>query len=405
MHTDRQLESESCLALNGAKPVRDTWLPYSHHLISDDDIDAVMGALKSDYLTEGPWITAFEGEFAKVTGAKYAVAFNSGTAALHAAYFAAGIGPGDEIITSPISFPATANAARYLGAEVKFADIESSTGNIDPKSIRWLTTKKTIAIVGVDYAGHPCEVDELQALATQYGVTFLIDATHSLGGFYRKRCVGTLAHMSTFGFHPANTITTGEGGMVTTNDEESIRKLKLFRSHGIEKEPNLMEHYEGPWYQEMQALGHNYRMTDFQAALGLSQLARLDEFLARRKEIAAKYTACMSKLEGFELLEEKDHVHPAHHLFPLLINGDAEKREHVFKAFRAENIGVQVHYIPIYKHPYYRNRYGEVWAQKCPQAERFYSREVSLPIFPAMTDKDINDVCAAAQKIARELLS
>lgn len=400
MRVDRRTSKGADLALEGGCPVRETWLPYGHQSVSDQDVAAVVAALRSEYLTQGPLVQEFEKKIAGICGVKYSVAFNSGTSALHSAYFAAGLKNGDEIVTSAMSFAATANAALYLGAVPRFADINPADGNVNPDCVEPMITEKTKAIVGVDYAGQPCLADELKAIASARGLRLIVDAAHSLGASYKGRPVGTLADMSVFSFHPVKTITTGEGGMVVTDDEELAHKMRLFRSHGIEKDALRLSKNPGPWYHEMQLLGYNYRITDLQAALGISQLDRLQAFVERRRQIAAIYRQELFGNEHFVCLEEKPEVRSSHHLFPVLVRAGAKAREFVVKALHKENIGVQVHYIPTYHHPYYQERFGNIWNNRCPNTEEFYNQEVSLPIFPDMTDEDVADVLAALAKVS-----
>ena len=404
IRTGRDSESAS-LALNGGKPVRDTWLPYGHQVISEADIAAVVATLKSDWLTQGPAIKAFEKAVADYVGVKYAVAVSSGTAALHAAYYVAGIGEKDEIITSPITFAATSNAAVYLGASPIFADVNAKNGLIDVESIRQRITSRTRAIVGIDFAGQPCDYDAIAALAREHNLLFIVDAAHSLGAFYKGKAAASQADMSTLSFHPVKSITTGEGGMILTNSPDYYEKLLVFRTHGIVKDADKLTVNEGPWYHEMQELGFNYRMCDLQATLGESQLKSLPEFVAKRRQIAALYRQKLAGCPDYHCVEELADCQSSYHLFPILVKGEPEnyaaKRKFVFEALHAENIGVQVHYIPTYQFPYYKKLLGRDWAPDCPGAEEFYSREIGLPIFASMSEKDVDDVVAALQKIGK----
>jgi UDP-4-amino-4,6-dideoxy-N-acetyl-beta-L-altrosamine transaminase len=376
-------------------------LPYGRQWIEDDDVVAVGDVLRSDYLTTGPTIPAFEAALAAVTGSAHAVAVNSGTSALHAMYAAAGIGPGDEIVTSPLTFAATANAALYLEATVRFADVDPRTGNLDPRGAAQATSSRTRAVVAVDYAGHPADYDALSAVAEERGTLLLADAAHSLGATYRGRRVGTLAHASELSFHPVKPITTAEGGAVTTDDAELAERASRFRTHGITRDRSRMGDDEGPWYYEMLELGYNYRLTDVQAALGMSQLRRLDAFLKRRRQIAGRYSASLADADQLELPSVDEHVEPGWHLYVIRVR-DAEQRRPFFDRLRAHGLGVQVHYVPVYWHPYYRDlgyRRGQ-----CPVAEDFYARAVSLPIFPRMSDDDVDRVIDAVRSTASELL-
>ncbi len=402
-------KTSSKLAVNGASPVRKTLLPYGRQTIYPSDVERVTKTLLSDWLTQGPEIENFEKAVAKFTGAKYAVAYSSGTSALHGAYFAAGLKKGEEVLMGPITFAATGNAALYLGATPVFADVEPDTGNIDTAKVQAKITDKTKILVGIDFAGHPCEAEALAKIARDKNLVFIIDAAHSLGGTYKGKPAGSLADMSILSFHPVKSMTTGEGGMVLTNDENYYNRLLMFRTHGIEKKAvnfTNADENQGSWYHEMQELGFNYRITDIQAALGTSQLERLPEFIKRRREIAKEYRKRLATIPGITTLTEKEHVESAYHLFPILINKApvAQNRKLVFEALRAENIGVQVHYIPVYRHPYYQKNVCTTQKPECPNADNFYAGEISLPMFPSMTEQDISDVVEALKKISAELL-
>lgn len=400
------VKSPSKLAINGAPPVRDQLLPYGRQTIDEDDLRAVADTLNSDWLTTGPEVERFEKAIADFVGTKYAVAYSNGTAALHGAYYACGIESGDEIITSGMTFAATGNAALYLGAHPVFADIEPDTGNIDPESVKEKLSSKTKAVVGIDYFGHPCEADILRELAHSNGARFIVDAAHSLGATYKGRAAGSLADMSTFSFHPVKSITTGEGGMVVTDDSDLFEKLSVFRTHGIVRAQEKLERKDvGAWYHEMQELGYNYRITDFQCALGTTQLEKLPGFVERRRQIAKTYRQKLSTLKYIEPVIEREYCQSAYHLFPVLVKKEPRShfRKMVFEALRAENIGVQVHYIPVYQHPYYQHKVNKE-PVNCKRTDAFYDGEISLPIFPAMTDSDVDDVVTALQKIEQELL-
>ena len=362
-------------------------IPYGRQWVDDDDVAAVARVLRSDYLTTGPAVGAFERALMDATGAAHAVAVNSGTSALHAMYFAAGLGPGDEIVTSALTFAATANAALYLGATVRFADVESDTGNLDPAAVEEVIGERTRLIVPVDFAGHPAEYDPLRALADRHGVGLVADAAHSLGAAYRGRAVGTLADASEASFHPVKPVTTAEGGAVLTDDEALAERARRFRTHGITKDPGELEHAdEGPWWYEQHDLGYNYRLTDVQAALGASQTAKLGRFIDRRRRIAARYDEALADLATIELPGRREHVQPGWHLY-VIRTRDPERRRGLFETLRAHGLGVQVHYLPVYWHPYYA---GLGYPRGlCPQAEGFYRSAISLPIYPAMSDDDL----------------
>jgi UDP-4-amino-4,6-dideoxy-N-acetyl-beta-L-altrosamine transaminase len=386
------------LAINGGTPVRRQMLPYGRQHVDADDIAAVVEVLRSDWLTTGPVVSSFEEAFAAQVGAKYAVAVSSGTAALHAAAFAARLTEEDEAIVPPMTFAATANAVRYQGSRVVFADVRADTLNLDVASAESAVTPRTRAIVTVDYTGQPSDLAELNALAKQCGVVLIEDASHALGAIYQGHRVGSLSDMTTFSLHPVKHITTGEGGMITTNDPESASRLRMFRNHGITTD-NRQRQAMGSWFYEMVDLGFNYRITDFQCALGLSQLTKLSAWVQRRREIAARYTSAFSTLPEIEIPTELSDRKSSWHLYVIRLNLDLLRadRSEVFKALRAENIGVNVHYIPVPWHPYYQQlgyRKG-LW----PVAEAAYERLISLPIFPGMTDIDVADVIEAVNKV------
>jgi UDP-4-amino-4,6-dideoxy-N-acetyl-beta-L-altrosamine transaminase len=364
-------------------------LPYGRQWIDDDDVDAVVEVLRSDFLTTGPQIERFEAALQAETGTRHAVALNSGTSALHAMYFAAGIVTGDEIVTSPLTFAATANAALYLGASVRFADVDD-TGNLDPDAVEGALTDRTRAIVAVDYTGHPADYDRLRPIAESRGLALLADAAHSLGATYHGRRVGGLADASSLSFHPVKLITTGEGGAVVTDDEAIASRAARFRTHGITRDRAQLRADEGPWYHEMQILGFNYRLTDLQAALGTSQARRLDGFLARRREIARRYHEALADLDAITLPSIVAGVEPAWHLYVVRVAGDMARRRPFYERLHELGLGVQVHYIPVYLHPYYADLGYPPGL--CPRAEDFYRRAVSLPIFPKMDDADVDRV-------------
>jgi perosamine synthetase len=394
-----QVKQET-LAIHGGKPVRNSYLSYGRQWIDEEDIQAVVETLRSPYLTQGPKIKEFEEKIAELTGAKYAVAFSNGTAALHAACYAAGIGLGDEVITSPMTFAASANCVRYCGGTVVFADIRPDTYNIDPAKVRSLITERTKAIIPVDYTGQPADLDEIMAMAMEHHLVVIEDAAHSLGASYKGKTVGSIADMTMFSFHPVKHVTTGEGGVITTDSVEYYQRLLLFRSHGITRDQALMQNsYEGSWYYEMVDLGYNYRMTDMQAALGITQLQKLDKFVDRRREIAERYNRYFQGHPLVKIPYQADDRNSSWHLY--VIQLELEKlhatRKEIFDALVAENIGVNVHYIPVHFHPYYQAQgYRKGLA---PEAERLYERILTLPLFPAMSDDDVNDVVEAVEKV------
>ena len=387
-------------AICGGKPIRGTKIFYGHQYIDDADIQAVVEVLKSDYLTCGPKIEELEKKLCAVTGAKYAVVCSNGTAALHMACQAAGIGAGDEMITTPITFAASANCALYCGAKPVFADINEETYNIDPAHVESLTTEKTKAVVAVDYTGQSVELDRLLAHCRKHNLVLIEDGAHVIGTSYNGKKNGSIADMTTLSFHPVKTVTGGEGGAVLTNSEEYYQKLLLYRSHGITKNPAKMEHEpDGPWYYEQVALGMNYRMTDMQAALIISQLDKLPLFMKRRKEIVKAYDEAFSKLPQLFVQKEIPQSDTTRHLYILRIIPEKLKidRKQFFEALAAENICCQLHYIPVYYFPYYE----KLGYQKglCPKAEKLYEEEISLPLYYAMTDQDVDDVIQAVTKI------
>src|SRR5438445_9986442 len=351
--------TREALALQGGTPVRNTFLPYGRQSIDEDDIHAVVDTLRSDWLTTGPKVDEFEEAFATWVGARYAVSFSSGTAALHGAAFAAGIGPGDEAITSPLTFAATANCVLYQGGRPVFADVAADTLNIDPEQVSHLVTSRTKALLPVDYAGHPADLAALLEIAQRNGLTVIEDACHALGAQYRGRRVGSISHMTVFSFHPVKHLTTGEGGMVTTDNPVFADTLRKFRNHGISSEARERQ-AQGQWHYEMVLLGFNYRLTDIACSLGLQQLKRLDRNLERRGEIASCYAAAFREIRGVIAPSVRSDVNPAWHLYPIRL--DLEKltgdRAQIFTALRAENIGVNVHYIPVHYHPYYQDQFG-----------------------------------------------
>lgn len=388
-------------AICGGEPVRSTKIFYGHQFIDEDDIQAVVDVLKSDYLTCGPKIGELEEKLCEVTGAKYAVVCSNGTAALHIACLAAGVMPGDEVITTPITFAASANCALYCGAKPVFADINENTYNIDPAHVEKLTTERTKAVVAVDFTGQSVELDRLLTHCRKHNLVLIEDGAHVIGTSYKGRMNGSIADMTTMSFHPVKTVTGGEGGAVLTNSKEYYEKLLLYRAHGITRDPKLMEHEpDGPWYYEQIALGMNYRMTDMQAALIISQLNKLPRFMERRKAIVKAYNEAFSRLPQLFVQQEIPESDTTRHLYILRIRPEklTIDRKQFFEALAAENICCNVHYIPTYYFPYY-----EKLGYKrglCPKAEKLYAEEISLPLYYAMTDQDVEDVIRAVTKIA-----
>lgn len=387
-------------AIEGGLPVRDTYLPYGQHWVEPGDIEAVVEILRGDWITQGPTIARFEKELAQRVGARYAVTFSSGTAALHGACFAADICQGDEVITTPLTFAASSNCILYQGGKPVFADIQNESLNIDPAEVERKISSRTKAIIPVDFAGQPAELDEIRRIAERHNLVVIEDGAHSLGAIYRDRKVGSISDMTIFSFHPVKAITTGEGGAVTTDNKAYYQRLLLFRTHGITKDPKQFSNEEeGPWYYEMQELGHNYRITDFQCAIGLQQLQKLGSFIKRRRQIAQSYSEVFQNLEEVRVPVEQPDVKSAWHIYTLRLNLEQLKttRRQIFEALRKENIGVNVHYIPVYYFPYYQS----LGYQRglCPRAESYYKEAITLPLFPKMSDQDTKDVIKAVRKV------
>lgn len=371
--------------------IRDGFLPYARQALDEDDIEAVARVLRSDYLTTGPAVESFEKAFASVVGSRFAVAVSSGTAALHAAIRATDVGKGDEVIVSPMTFAASANAILYEGGTPVFADVLPDTLLIDPNNVARKVTDATRAILAVDYAGQPCDYDALRSISESNELTIIADACHAIGGALNGQPVGSIADYSVFSFHPVKHIAAGEGGMVTTDDETAASRMKVFRNHGITTDHHARAG-SGSWFYEMVELGYNYRLSDIHSALGESQLKKLGSSVNRRRAIAQQYNDSFFEMPGISPLVESLGARHAYHLYPVLIDREQEiGREEVFRRLRDANIGVNVHYIPVHLHPYYRERFGTHRGQ-CPVAEDAYDRMISLPMFPSMTDADVEYV-------------
>lgn len=364
------------------------FIPYGHQCIEDDDIKAVIEVLKSDWLTTGPAVDVFEKAVAEFCGVGSAVAVSSGTAALHSAMYGIGICDGDEVIVPSMTFAATANAVVFQGGRPVFCDVDANTLLIDPRLVESKVSPRTKAIVAVDYAGQPCDYDRLRRIADRNKLVLISDACHSIGGSYKGRAVGTLADISIFSFHPVKHITTGEGGMVVTDNSGYYERMRMFRNHGITTDHHQRAE-KGSWFYEMVDLGYNYRITDIQCALGTSQLRKLPGWIKRRQEIAARYDESFSSVSSIEPLEVTSEVSHAYHLYVVKVQGVG--RDKVFSALRDHGIGVNVHYIPVHLHPFYREHF-QTAAGLCPVAEAAYSQIMSLPMFPAMTDEDVDFV-------------
>ncbi len=391
--------SNSKLAIYGGTPVRAHYLPYGKQVIDEEDIQSVIKVLQSDFITSGPAIEQFESEIARFTGAKYAVAFSSGTAALHGACYAAGIGKGDEVITTPMTFAASANCVLYQGGKPVFVDIDPLTYNLDPKLVKENITEKTKAIIPVHFTGQPVQLDEIIKIAQEKNLVVIEDAAHALGAKYKNKSIGAIGDMTMFSFHPVKHITTGEGGMITTNNPLYYEKLLQFRTHGITRDQRLFRENHGPWYYEMQFLGFNYRITDIQTSLGLSQLKKIGSFIEKRKQIAEFYTKELSSIEEIVLPYQLSYVESSWHLYiiKLQLSKLTVSRKEIFQALQKENIGVNVHYIPVYLHPYYES----LGFQKgiCPVAESCYEQFITLPLFAGMDHRDAMDVVEAVKKV------
>ncbi len=373
-------------------------IPYGKQTIEQDDIQAVVDVLKSDFLTTGPKIAEFEQTVADYVGVKYAVAISNGTSALHAACFAAGIGPGDEVITTPLTFAASANCVLYCGGTPVFADVDPKTYNIDPEDIRRKITDRTKAIIAVHLAGQPCDMDAIHSIAREHGLIVIEDGAHALGSVYKGKKVGSMSDMTTFSFHPVKPITTGEGGMIVTDNEDFYKKMILFRSHGITRDDSMMTRNDGPWFYQQFDLGYNYRITDIQCALGCSQMKKLDRFLARRKEIVARYNEAFADCDNIITPYQLSDTESGWHLYIVQVK-NCDRRQ-VFENMREKGIGVNVHYIPVYMHPYYQEHgYENV---HCANAEEIYSHIISLPLYPGLTSEQQDYVIDTLKSLCEE---
>lgn len=373
-------------------------IPYGKQTIEQDDIQAVVDVLKSDFLTTGPKIAEFEQTVADYVGAKYAVAISNGTSALHAACFAAGIEPGDEVITTPLTFAASANCVLYCGGTPVFADVDPKTYNIDPEDIQRKITDRTKAIIAVHLAGQPCDMDAIHSIEREHGLIVIEDGAHALGSVYKGKKVGSMSDMTTFSFHPVKPITTGEGGMIVTDNEDFYKKMILFRSHGITRDDSMMTRNDGPWFYQQFNLGYNYRITDIQCALGCSQMKKLDRFLARRKEIVARYNEAFADCDNIITPYQLSDTESGWHLY--IVQVKKCDRRQVFENMREKGIGVNVHYIPVYMHPYYQEHgYENV---HCANAEEIYSHIISLPLYPGVTSEQQDYVIDTLKSLCEE---
>lgn len=375
------------------------YIPYGRQCLDEEDIQEVVETLRSDFLTTGPRVQEFEKMVAEYVGTKYAVAVSNGTAALHLACMAAGIGEGDEVITTPITFVASSNCVLYCGATPVFADINPRTYNIDVNEIEKHITEKTKAIIAVHFTGQPCEMDKIHEIADRHHLMVIEDAAHALGADYRGRKVGSISDMTTFSFHPVKHITTGEGGMITTNDKELYDKLMLYRTHGITRNHELMEHCDGDWYYQQIALGYNYRITDIQCALGISQLRKLDQFVEKRRSLVERYNQAFSDNEHIITPYQEEGCHNSYHLYVVQLKGVDRKK--VFDNMRKAGIGVNVHYIPVYTQPYYTAYYQKKHLEQpvCPNAIQYYENAISLPLYPELTVEQQDYVIGVLEKL------
>lgn len=388
------------LAINGGTPVRDKFLPYGKQVIDENDIKSVVNILNGDYLTTGPAVSEFEKKIADYVGSKYAVSVSNGTAALHIACLSAGIKEGDEVITTPMTFAASANCILYCGAKPVFVDIDKETYNINVNEIEKKITPKTKAIIPVHFTGQSVDLDPILELAQKYNLIVIEDAAHALGTKYKGKFIGSISDMTEFSFHPVKTVTTAEGGIITTNRKDLYEKLLLFRTHGITRNTEFMENKnEGPWYYEQIDLGYNYRITDLQCALGITQMDKLDMFIKRRKELVGMYNEHLSKIDGVIIQKEEEFSDTSRHLYIMKLDLDKFKvgRKEIFEALLVENIGVNVHYLPVYLHPYYKKLGYEKGL--CPNAEELYDSMITLPLYPGMSNDDFYDVINAVNKV------
>ncbi|MBT2519675.1 DegT/DnrJ/EryC1/StrS aminotransferase family protein [Arthrobacter sp. ISL-28] len=374
-------------------------IPYGRQSISDEDIEAVVQALKSDWLTTGPAVEAFEVAIARTAQAKYSVSVTSGTAALHVAYSALGLAQGDEIVTSPLTFVATASTAILLGARVRFADIDPDTGNLDPAAAESEINSRTRAITAVDYAGLPTKISDFRSITSRNRHVLLIqDAAHSIGSLHSGKPVGSQADLTTFSFFPTKNLTTAEGGAVVTNDDDLARNCRRFKNHGLVRDlDSLREHDIGPWHQEVHNFGLNYRLPDVLAALGFSQLQRLEDFKAKRQRVFDFYTESMQGIDGLKLPSHIPGTEPMWHLYPIRV--PASRRRAIFERLRASGIGVQVNYIPVYWHPVFEDLGYK--RGLCPEAERFYTEEISLPMHTDLKHSELEMITEAVRKAVR----
>ncbi len=389
-------------AIEGGKPVRKEFLPYGRQWLDDKEINEVVDSLKSDWITTGPKMQLFEDKFKKFKNSKYAVAVNSGTAALHVSASSIGIKPGDEVITTPLTFVASANCVVYRGGTPILADIKKDTYNIDPNEIKKKITSKTKAIIPVHFAGQPCDMDEISEIAEENNLYVIEDAAHAIDAEYKGKKVGNISDLTVFSFHPVKNITTAEGGLVTTNNEDFYEKLLMFRTHGISKDASKRFGKSGGFYYDMKYLGFRYNMSELHASLGIHQFKKLEFFQKRRREIVEIYNKELHDVEEITIPLVKKNIKHSWHLYVIQLNLEKLRvdRNFIFKALREENIGVNVHYIPIHYHSYYQNNFG-IKKGTLPIVEWLFPRLLTIPIFPKMTDDDVYDVINALEKVLK----
>jgi dTDP-4-amino-4,6-dideoxygalactose transaminase len=391
------MSDEALPAIEGGNPVLDDPIGYGGQSITEEDKQAVYEALEGDYITRGPTVDEFEQAVAEYVGVEHAIAVTSGTAALHLVGEAAGFSPGDEVVTTPLTFASTAHAATYAGAKPVFADVKRDTRNIDPEAVREQITDETVGLIPMHYAGQPCEVDELLEIADEHDLTVIWDACHALGSTWRGEMAGSHRDAAIFSFHPVKNITTAEGGMVVTNNDELAERVRSLRSFDMDYDPP--GHEDEPWFQVTEGVGYNYNFTDLQAALGLSQLERIEEFKQRRNGIIDRYEEAFADVTGLQTPTVKDDVDPMWHLYAVEIGEEFGcDRKRFVEAMHAENIYVQVHYVPLHFHPLFQERFGYERGQ-FPVTENVYEGLVSLPLYPAMEDSTVKKVVNAVNRL------
>ena len=389
-------------AIEGGRPVREEFLPYGTQWLDEKEIEEVIDTLKSSWITTGPKMRLFEDNFKNLIGSKFAVAVNSGTAALHISTSSIDIKPGDEVITTPLTFVASSNCVIYRGGTPIFADIKKNTYNIDPNEIKKKITPNTKAIIPVHFSGQPCDMDEIIEIAHENNLFIIEDAAHAIDAEYKNRKVGNMSDLTAFSFHPVKNITTAEGGMVTTNDDELYNKLIMFRTHGISKDAVKRFGKSGDFFYDMKYLGYRYNLSEIHASIGIHQLNKLEFFQKRRREIVKLYYRELKDLEEITLPYVKKVIKHTWHLFIIQLNLAKLRvnRDHIFKALREENIGVNVHYIPVHYHSFYKNKFG-LKKGSLPTTEWLYPRILTIPLFPKMSDDDAYDVINALNKIIK----